>query len=226
MPRKPALTSVRNEFKDALDGAANLYTAVRQYCDRNYESLSEAPLHFRQARRVVALAFLWTVASWEEFVDGSFIRYIAGAHSPSGWAPGLSVGPAKSLQHACELITGRPGFDHSTKFLNWTCDDIVKRSCLFLEDGNRFTTIVSDHRRMLDDAFLIRNRVAHASHASREKFKEVAQRLRGSRLHQSYSVGDLLLEAKPRSFPATADGDTIFTAYISFFSHLCDQIVP
>lgn len=226
MPRKPALKSVRAEFEAALDGAERLVSAVYPYCEKTDDSFSTAPLHFRQARRVVALSFLWTVAAWEEFVGGSFVRYVAGAKSPSGWGPQLSLGPARSFRHAYELISGKPEFDHANQFLTWTREDIRKRAHLFLSRGDCFTMICSKYKRVLDDASIIRNRVAHSSHTSNEKFKEVARRLRGRPLHQSYSVGDLLLEPPPRSYSEIAAGDCIFETYIAFYRSLCEQIVP
>ena len=226
MSKQSSLVSVRREFVTALEGSANLAAAVYEYCKRDYDSVSTNPLHSRQARRVVALAFLWAVAAWESFIGDAFLRYLAGAKSPAGWAPDLALGPARSLRHACAVVSGRPAFNRETGHLNWATDDILSRCKLFLQPGNRIEVTLKEHKGVLDAASVIRNRVAHASPKCRSAFKDVAQRIRGQSLYQSYSVGDLLLEPRPASFPNAAVGSNVLEAFINLYLHLCDQVVP
>ena len=85
MAKPPSLGTVQKQFLAALTGGVSLVHAVKPWCARDYDSIAGNPLHSRQARRVVALAFLWIVSAWEGFVGDAFLRYIAGAKSPAGW---------------------------------------------------------------------------------------------------------------------------------------------
>jgi hypothetical protein len=95
-----------------------------------------------------------------------------------------------------------------------------------LRPGNRIEVVLKKHKGVLDAAVVIRNRVAHASPKCRSAFKDVAQRFRGEALYQSYSVGDLLLEPRPTSFPTAAAGSNVLEAFINLYFHLCNQVVP
>ena len=77
---------------------------------------SDAP---GQARRVAALAFMHMVMGWEDLVEATFIRYLVGAKSPSGWSPRLRLGPASRLDHAYKLHQG-PAFRRGSDYLNWS----------------------------------------------------------------------------------------------------------
>ncbi|MCC7142262.1 MAG: hypothetical protein IT349_09200 [Candidatus Eisenbacteria bacterium] len=226
MARQPSLVSVRKDFLMAIEGAASLATAVAAYTKRDHNSFRTNPLHSRQARRVVALSFLWLMAAWESFLGDSILRYLAGAKSPGGWAPDLALGPARSLRHAVAVMSGRPKVNPDTMYLNWTTGDALGRCKLYFAPGDRIGVLLRDYKSMLDDAAVIRNRVAHASPKSRAAFKGVAMRFRGQALYQSYSVGDLLLEPRPGFFPAAAPGGNVLESYWALFFHLCDQLVP
>lgn len=116
----PSLGTVKSAFGQSVFSAANLYNAVTPYVEHGYKGITENPLHPRQARRVVGLAFLSLVAAWEDFVQALFVRYMAGASSPGGYRPTLRLGPCTTLRHAAEVLTGRPGFDLESRYLSWT----------------------------------------------------------------------------------------------------------
>lgn len=209
MPSGPSLKSISKSFHQSLDSAVNLYAAVHVFCAWTYEGVNENALHPAQARRVVALSFLAAVASWEEFVEASFVRYLAGATSGSGKRPHLRFGPAASIDDAYAVISGKPGFDPDRSFLSWSVEDTLRRSSLFFGAGDPFKRVLLPAKEALEDAVVIRNRVAHASQKSRSAFGRIARKLRGSNLRQGFSVGDLLLENKtPKGVPLPAGSGT------------------
>jgi len=224
MARVPSLSSVSRALMYSLGSAANLYASVEDFCAWTYDGMTSNALHPAQARRVVALSFLAAVASWEEFIEASFVRYLAGAASASGRRPHLKFGPAASIDDAYAVISGKPGFDPARNYLSWTVDDTLRRASLFFGGGDPFNRSLSPVKEALDDAAIIRNRVAHASQKSRSAFRGVATKIRGSKLRQGYSVGDLLLEsARPVGVP-DAPGAVLFERYINFFASLATDI--
>jgi hypothetical protein len=227
MARPPAIGSVSRTFYAALHSASGLASAVQPFCARNYEGIRENPLHPNQARRVIALSFLAASAAWEEFVGAVFVRYVAGATSPSGYSPTLLMGRAPSLDHAHKLVAGKHDYDPESRFLSWGPDETLARVRLFFRAGSAFEHAISGAARQLKDAAIIRNRVAHASRKCRADFVDTARRLLGRRsLNQGYGVGDLLLE-RPRTplhhHPRSA---TYLDAYFFMFDHLGDAIAP
>jgi hypothetical protein len=227
MAKRPAIGSVYRAFSSALASAADLASAVQPFCARNYAGIHENPLHPTQARRVIALSFLAASAAWEEFVGAVFVRYVAGATSPSGYSPTLLMGPAPSLDHAFKLVAGKHDFDQESRFLSWGPDETLSRVRLFFRAGSAFENAIRGATRQLKDAVIIRNRVAHASRKCRADFVSTARRLLGKRqLSQGYSVGDLLL-SKPRAplhdHPKPA---THLDAYLFMFHQLGEAIAP
>jgi hypothetical protein len=226
MPRNAStLRSTYKLFGDALESSQNLFVAVEDFCRFTYEGVNENVLHPKQARRVVALSFLAAVGAWEQFVEACFVRYVAGVKSISGKEPHLKFGPAASLNDAYAVISGRPGFDPEKNYLSWSVDDTLKRSSLFFGAGDPFKRAIQPARGALEDAVVIRNRIAHASQKSRLAFCATARKLRRGRLRQGYSVGDLLLEsnAQPAGLTITTD-DVLFDRYITLFRDLAFDI--
>jgi hypothetical protein len=76
--RPPKVGHIKDNFLTASRSAEDLVSAVS-----NLSSIHpNAPgpkLHPEHCRRVVKLAFLGLVSAWEEFLEQSFVRYLAGA---------------------------------------------------------------------------------------------------------------------------------------------------
>lgn len=191
-------------------------------------------LHVKQARRVVELAFMGIVAAWEEFLEGTMVRYVAGAKTVSRFSPTPRVGSAKSIEHAYQLVTGDPEHDSAKHYVSWNDPAaICKLARVLFEGGRPFAgTLDGTHCQALKDAVKLRNRAAHSSEKCREDFKEVARRFKGlekgAKLSQSFRVGDLLLEKATRCFGDRArnKGWTFFEAYCEMYKELAKKIVP
>jgi hypothetical protein len=227
MARPPAIRSVSRTFDAALRSASGLAAAVHPFCARNYEGIHENPLHPNQARRVIALSFLAASAAWEEFVGAVFVRYVAGATSPSGYSPTLLMGRAPSLDHAWKLVAGKHNYDPESRFLTWGPDETIARMRLFFRSGSVFERAISGAAPQLKDAAIIRNRVAHASQKCRADFVGVARRLlRAQQLTQGYGAGDLLLEKPLAPLHRHPTAATYLDAYLFMFHHLANEIAP
>ena len=232
MPRQPSLRSVKATFRQVIDSSVNLFGTVEGLCKRDFDGIEDNPLHFVQARRVVGLAFLGTVAAWEDFLEASFVRYLAGAASPSGYRPAPRAGYAQSIQHAYSLVSGKRGFDPVSQFLSWsTISDVLARADLFFSHGVPFRPALSSAQQRLSDATRIRNRVAHSSLKARAEFKAVALQHLGRPakgvLPRAFSPGDLLLETASRGFPSFSTGpEPYFIAYLNLYLELADRIAP
>jgi len=232
MANKPKLTSVKRAFLDGLGSSLNLFAAVFDFTDqkKTWDAIyGWEPIHPAQARRVVALAFMNIVASWEEFVQATFIRYMAGATSPGGFRPTLRIGPCASMKHAGQLLTRKMDFNFESDFISWSSwNEVINRAKLFFDNGRPFSVITNKNRERLQNAVVIRNRVAHFSDKSRAEFTKVAKQHRGKnseeRLEQGYDVGKLLLE-KPRLF-VDSDRTSYFEAYVDLFLDLADIVAP
>jgi len=228
MANRTRLITVKNEFVADLISAHGLFHAVASLADKKktYDAIQGwEPLHPAQARRVMALAFMNTVNAWENFVESTFIRYMAGARSPNGYQPTLRAGPCASLQHAGQLLKCSIGFSFESDYLSWSSwTAVTNRAKLFFAHGRPFSSIHDRDLTKLQLAVSIRNRVAHSSKKARADFVKVAKQYTGrTTLRQGYDVGNLLLE-KPRTAKSAAD--SCFDDFFSVFVALADTIAP
>jgi len=230
MGRPPALKSVRQSFENTVISSANLFGAVEPFCARTYEGIAENPLHPSQARRVVGLAFLAVASAWEEFLESVFVRYLAGAKSPQGYAPHLRVGTAASLQHSYELITGKFGYEPEENVMSWSSPaQVIRRASIFFYQGQPFRSALDQRQDRLQDAVAIRNRVAHLSTRARSEFKRVALHhlgRPGGKLPQGYTAGDLLVERAVRFFPQETTTSSFFIEYLEMYLDLAGRLAP
>jgi len=232
--RPPKVDHIREQFLSAIDSATKLYTQVQKVSTIR-ASPTHPRLHAEHVRRVVELAFMGIVASWEDFVEGTMVRYVAGAKTSSDYAPTLRLGAAKSLEHAYQLVTGDPDHDPAKHYVSWN-DPVAtcKLARVVFEAGRPYVGQLDNNNvsQLLKDATKLRNRVAHASVKCREDFKSVARRFKGlpngAKLTQGYRVGDLLTEKAERHFGDRAKnkGSTFFEAYCDLYQKLAKKIVP
>jgi hypothetical protein len=240
MSRTPKLNSVRNEFVRIISSAVNIFLAVFQYTekDRIYAGIQgEEPLHPAQVKRIIAFSFTQVISAWEQFIQDSFMRYMIGASSPSGYKPQLRIGPCKSYIHAWQVLTGKIGFDPDRDFIGWTSWQIITdRAKIYFEEGHPFTLLGQPDTQRIADAVALRNRVVHGSSRCIEKFKKVAkEHLRLSvedKLNPGYGVGDLLIHEplifpkNPEITPETPEFNNYFISYANLFLEAAYKIAP
>ena len=227
MGRAPEVSGAKTAFTEVLEQADRLYQAVKPFCAMNRVSITTAPIHPKQANRFLGLAFLSILAGWEEFVEMSFMRYLAGSSTKTGYAPILRVGKCQSLPHAYEVFAGQLNYDPTKRFLNWSAfQNVIDKAGIFFANGEPFSRVSSQEIEKITDANKIRNRVAHASRKCKEEFRQTSLKLLNrSQLHQGFDAGMLLLHSPVVQFPSSTLGN-LFEAYLEFFENLRDKIVP
>jgi hypothetical protein len=230
MPGKPAnLASIKKELLADITSAETLVVSVRKLGAVNPKAANR--MHPKHVRRVVELAFMGVVAAWEEFLELVFVRYLAGASAPNGFAPVLRAGKATSVSHAYQVVAQKPSFDVTKDYLKFSDPAWTVAQARFFFDGGRPFDSLTNSTSLFQHASAIRNRVAHSSAKCRADFRATAiaflQPPHG-KLTQGYRCGDLLLSQALRHFGQRVVQKklTIFEAYMALFRTLADRIVP
>jgi len=231
MARTLNATIAAKQFHSNYNSALGLVEKVEPYLALNADNIGSDDFHPLQARKIIALAFMGLVASWEGFLEDVFIRYMAGAKTVAGYSPTLKSGACKSLSKAYEVFTGKPGFDPELNYLSWTdYSRVIKRAETFFRDGKPFSDISGADIHRIADAVIIRNRIAHASSKSKSQFKKVALRHfpgTGTKLPAGLNPGSLLMQSCNVNFSKQPDpkNDT-FYAYADLFARCVHTICP
>jgi len=232
MSKKPALNNVKNAFHSKIESSVGLFATLKPFAtELAWDGIHGwEPIHPEQAKKIFSLAFLDVLVGWEDFIAACFIRYLAGAKAPSGYCPRLRTGECESIKHAYEVLSGIEGFDPLKRFLRWSSwNEILQKARIFFENGEPFSSVTDQERQRLNDAFIIRNRVAHSSEKCRHDFKRISRQHLGipdgGKIKRGYSVGALLLEISSRGF-GKVEKDHFFMNYMNLFFQLADKIAP
>jgi hypothetical protein len=227
--RPPEVDHVKREFLKQVDAAVALVDAIKNIPSRtkNIDGLGLHPKHLNQA---VGLAFMGLVSSWEEFIERSLVRYVAGAQSSSGFSPKPKVGIADDIGDAYIRLTQDVDYDPQKKYLKTSDPKWIHKTGAFFFSKNPFICIKSKIE-LLEDANCIRNRVAHESIKCKTDFKKVAVKflnIKNDRLTQGFSAGQLLLKTVERHFGQTSidKKQSHFIAYASLYRSLAKEIIP
>lgn len=232
MAGQPAVAHVRDRFLIGTESAQALVLAVRDVA-----AVRQVPgqprLHPEQARRVVELAFLGMISAWEEFLERSFVRYLAGATSDSGYQPRLRLSRANSIAHSYHLLSGDPDFDPTRNYAKFSDYRwVVAIAKVYFDHGAPYSQLLHANLDVLSHATKLRNRVAHGSTKTREDFKRSARVHLGLQdnapLQQGYGVGDLLMQRAERLFGQEMRDQNLpyFMAYALRLRYLARQICP
>jgi hypothetical protein len=229
MSRQPNVIATRKDFIRVLDSNLNLFETILPYAKFSYHN-NKASFHPAQATRVVGLCFMSSVGAWEEFLGDTFIRYLAGARTPS-YIPKLKIGKCLGISHAIEVLGGKSGYDLSRNYLTWTnYGDVISKAKIYFDRGEPFSKVPHVYKDRIADAIVIRNRVAHTSEKCVKDFAKVAKPLLGlsltAKLPHGMSVGKLLLTTKVNHFQVFNSDPTYYKAYDSMLRHLAYMIVP
>jgi hypothetical protein len=232
MSREPALNSVKKAFRNKIESSIGLFETLKPYVtEYTWEGIQGFEnIHPEQAKKLLSIAFLDVIVGWEDFISACFIRYLAGAKAPSGYNPTLRTGRCESVRHAYEILSGIEGFDPTKNILRWSSwNEILKKARIYFKNGEPFRTVTDQESQRLNDAFIIRNRVAHSSEKCRHEFKRIAKQHLGipdnGKLNRGYSVGALLLEISAHGF-GKAKEDHFFVMYMNLLITLSDKIAP
>lgn len=202
------LESFRDNLIKNIEDSISLIRTVNTIIS---QSSLPVQLTIEQRDFIVEWALVKVHAAWESFLESSFIAYMLGEKTASGFGPSRYVFP-NDAQHALALIlAGR-------EYFPWTSPDAVRRqSTLCFQNGQPFSDIVNSTIE-LQEVNTLRNTIVHGSRVAVEKFKTL--------------VRDKMLTVPPRINPSTfllasqSGQRTYFTYYCKKLSIIANKIVP
>ncbi len=227
---KPKLQTAKDDFIDVLDSSDGLLAAVRPFLEGSYQQAAGEAIQRKQAERILALAFMASVAAWEEFVLGAFIRYMVGVAAPSGYKPTLRLGACGTLNHALEVVSGKADFNIEKRYISWKgWDDVLSSAKVYFRQGAPFDRLTAADIDHLKDATSIRNRVAHKSPKCIAQFVATAKKHMGvaaaNPLPQGTDPGRLLASQVTHLF-TDVPNQTYYEAYSAWLRRLANLLVP
>ena len=229
MAKALSVISSRSKFIKTLNSNLDLFEQILPHATYSYHA-NKSAIHPSQATRVVGLCFMSNIGAWEEFLGRIFIRYMAGARTPS-YSPVLKIGACHSMDHAIDVLAGKSDYDITKGYLTWTkYADVISKATIFFDRGEPFTKIPPVYKDRIADAIVIRNRVAHSSEKCVKDFAKVAKSFLGlapsASLPQGTSVGKLLKGTDVRHFQTFNNSASYYQAYDMMFRHLAYMLVP
>ena len=117
MARKPLIDHVLISFRREVNAARALEAAISKISIAINPQTAQASLNPKQRLQVAELAFMGVVSAWEEFLERTLVRYLAGASSASGSYPSPKYGSANSILHAYQILSQKAKYDPSRHFL-------------------------------------------------------------------------------------------------------------
>ena len=227
--RKPKLEPSRTAFLAELAAAANLVAAIHKV-PSSVKASTSPTLHQKYKVQVVELAFMAIVAAWEEYLEATLIRYVAGAKTASGYAPTPKFGIASNIGHAYQVLSGKTTFNPESDYIKASDAAWVRSKANFVFSSHPYNCL-TPRAQQLSAANTIRNRVAHASIKCKAEFKTVALQLLAlpvnGKLKQSFTAGNLLLVPTTANFGAAIPANSNhFNAFVHIYTHLAHTIVP
>lgn len=216
MPRMmPALVA---QFESRVDQALALAEKIESARARLSGSTDRALLHPERLELVYELSFFRCYLAWEEFLEESFIRYLAGYVS-AHYTPVPVSGAFYST-----LPAARAGYLGGRKYKLWHDPNIVvARSQGFLIAGPH-ETVTNSALSDLQRFSAVRHRIAHAQDNARIEFDSAAIALIGRRVKGSKAGRFLRLDYGGGSGGSAAPGYTWLQHIAGSYLSLARQI--
>jgi len=227
--RPPKVTHIRDAFLAEIATARSLVAAVRALPQQVHPNAPQG-IHPKHVRQITGLAFMGVIAAWEEFLEGTLVRYLAGAATDSGYKATPKFGRATNLGHGYELLSQDANYDPLKHYLKVSDARWVWRTADFFFAQHEYG-LLTPKSDLLSNSNRIRNRIAHDSDKCKADFKSVAvwflQPANGN-LTRGFSPGALLLSTATRNFgnPLNGAGVSHFEAYMRVYEGLANAIVP
>lgn len=155
-----SLSHILNDLERNINNCQNLVTKVKNL-----------GIHRIQVEMITELAFLRVFIAWENFLEDSFIRYLVGAKSPSGYIPNRFVNPA-NMEIAKNIISGE-----RRVYIRWnSAGEVIARSEIYFKGGEPYGNVLRGATTDLNEMNVIRNRITHMSAISKAKFSNFVRR--------------------------------------------------
>ncbi|NPV14383.1 hypothetical protein HPY86_05575 [candidate division WOR-3 bacterium] len=203
------LNETKNKFIAQMNDSFNLLQTMNQIpnIDSNVINL------------VYELSFLKMYLAWEWFIEETFILYMLGEKTDSGYAPNRYVFP-RDKNHAYAIITSGRRY---AKWLN--LNFIKKKSELFFKDGEPFKRVLCDNadiNRALQNMTTLRNAIVHISQTSREEYESMLESMLTREGYKSMLRNELGYASpiSPGEFLMKPVRKLPKTSYIGYFSEI------
>ena len=205
------LNFIFEEYKNSINKSLLLVTNLNNY--RELRGGKLRPILLKNINLISELVFLKIFISWETFLEQTFIRYMCGGVTSSGYYPDRYVKP-KKIDHAMNILL------QNKEYLDWTRWNEVKTWAKnFFKNGEPYEPAILGSEVKLNEMKTIRNRIAHHSEASTRKFHTLVRNKLGN-VPRGITPGKLLII----NLPGT--GDTILQDYVRLLLSLGQIIVP
>jgi hypothetical protein len=192
---------VFRDFSDEIELAGNLASMATAW---NRAGRIEGLPRFtnRYCEMITGLAFLQAFLAWEKFLEESYILYLLGKASPSGFTVRCYVSP-HCRDHAINFTKA------GNRYSDWTTiSQVVDHADLHFKDGRPYTDALRPKVNLFNEMKIIRNAIAHNSDESREKFMSM---VRGR-------LGHFPIGLNPGKYLSTViTGSVPSSTYLSFY---------
>jgi hypothetical protein len=207
---------------------SSLNSALAEFASKKYQSIALANdvskfaelrgtkyLSISKLRKaiIIELSFLQIVNAWEAFLETTFVHYMCGHKTQSGFCPNLNVTlKSNTLTQAFNTVNqGKPYSDWSRT------DEVIKRAKIYFKNGQPYYTIANSNNQ-LEEIRKIRNGIAHSSIHARNQVKILIRQKLGY-LPRSISIGSFLMRQ------GLNQSKTILDEYGTLFDVLSNSIV-
>ncbi len=159
-----SIRSVYESFDDSVSRTARLLLN-----STNARTPAGTPMHVRDIEEIAALCLLRLALSWESFVEDSFLRYLCGAASLQNAVPQNTGARSPSIGDAFKLLAG------PNNYLAWPAAEITNRANQHFLAGGPYASAVGAASGILSEIQVVRNRMAHRSEFSKNRFTAVVR---------------------------------------------------
>ena len=153
------ITPISKRFNSEVKKSFNLIKIVYN---------RKPPLKPKYVFLIVELSFLKIYLAWEQFLEDSFVRYMMGGTTKSGFKIRSYVNP-KNMVHAREII------NEGRNYSKWDYDDVIRKTSHFFVNGGPYKRTLQPMFSYLKEMSDIRNSIAHGSNYSIERFKSIVR---------------------------------------------------
>jgi hypothetical protein len=198
------LINTLNDFQKNIQNSQKLINEVKK-----------GKINPRYLEIIGELVFLKIYTEWEVFLEDSFVRYLVGGKSPSGYSPKCYICPP-NMEIAKKILKGE-----SKDYIKWNDVGLIKtRSKIYFRDGEPFVSALDPIIQYMEEMNIIRNRIAHKSDLSKSKFNDFIRRKFGHGISGITAGKLLLMKTTPRS------RTTYLDIYIGVIDTASKSIIP
>jgi hypothetical protein len=121
----------------------------------------------RRVEIIIGVCALGICLAWEEFLEGTFERYMCGAVTKANYSPTLLNPRFKTIVDAHKSLLG------NQPYMSWSAKNTLTRAQLHFANGDPYDQAIKAIRSPLDNLVDVRNRFAHRSVHAQTMFHKV-----------------------------------------------------